>query len=111
MSNRVATTNILADLIVNASKRGYNRQLDLKKFEAVADPEGFHILSGMLIHEHKHGVACEPHMRCRVLVKVKDSMDPVEAWLDVEMSRFNKLPTNEQIQAAIDKAKAESGVS
>lgn len=104
MSDKVVTTNQLEDLSNDAWKRGYNRRLDYAVLERSVDPDGLHILSAFLMHEHKAGKACEPHARCRVLIKVKDTTVPVEAWLDVELGRYNRLATVEQVQAAIAKA-------
>ena len=101
MNERVATTTILEDLSNDAWKRGYNRRLDWKVFEANVDPDGVHVLGAYMIHEHKAGKPCEPHARCRVFIKVKDTMDPVEAWLDVELGKFNKLPTVETYKAML----------
>ena len=109
---KAVNTGTLEDLAYNAAKRMYNRQLDMKKFEQIVDPDGVHLIQDVLLHEHKHGLACEPHARCQVYIKVKDSMEPTMAWLDIELGRFNELqdaPTPAELEELLAAVAAEEG--
>lgn len=94
---KVVGTPELLSLSWDAAKRQYNRQLDSDRLEKNIDPDGVHILEMFMIHEHKHGLKCEPHARCRVLIKVKGKDEPVEAWLDIELGKFDKLMDMETV--------------
>jgi hypothetical protein len=61
-----------------------NRTLNLAFLAANADPEGLHIVTRVLLHN-------DVDWRCRVLVKVRDKADPVEAWQDMTMERWEEL--------------------
>jgi hypothetical protein len=89
---KAVDTDSLEALICDAARRKYNQQLDLKRFETITDPEGIHVLQQMMIHHHRGGQLCEPHARCRVLLKIKHHELPVEGWLDVELKQFEALP-------------------
>jgi hypothetical protein len=99
---KAVDTNTLEALICDAAKRKYNRQMDLKAFDQMADPEGVHVLQDLMIHTHRAGQVCEPHARCRVLIKVKGHDLPREAWLDVELKRFETLVDVESLSGSPD---------
>lgn len=89
---KAVNTGSLEALICDAAKRGYNRQIDLAAFDRKADPDGIHVIQGILLHEHKAGKITAPHMRCRVLVKQRGTMRPAEAWLDIFLPTFIAIP-------------------
>lgn len=92
MSYRMVDTDSLVLLIKDSTRREYNRQLDLDLVLEQVDPDGIHIVQDFLLHEHRHGEVCEPHLRCRVLIKVNDTFVPIEGWLDIEIEQFSSLP-------------------
>jgi hypothetical protein len=97
---KAVNTGGLEALVIDAAKRGYNRQLDLNAIDRHADPDGIHLLQDAIVHTHKGGKVCEPHFRCRVLVKQTGRDTPVEVWLDVETKRYQALPDAVQAETA-----------
>lgn len=77
-------------LLIQASRLGlewdYNRQLS-ERIAEVPDrryPVEFHF-----VHTHRHGKACEPHMRCVITLEaIRDSV----VIVDVPFEFFDKLP-------------------
>ena len=104
---KCVTSNGLVELATEATKLGYNRQLDLKELAERIDRSGVHILQDLLLHEHAQGNRVGGHVRCRVLIKMIASDDPVAALLDVELGRFNALPDAEAALAAAEAEEAE----
>ena len=52
-------------------RRGYNRNL-VDKFDINFDNEDLFTISPLIIHRHKNGQKCEPHVRCIVNSLVND---------------------------------------
>lgn len=88
---RVINTGTLLALNAKAVKLGYNRQLDSERLIENVDPDGSHIVKAFMLHEHAAGVKVDPHIRCMVFIKVKDTMEPTEGWLDVPLADYLNL--------------------
>lgn len=68
----------------------YNRTLPDELIASLPDDTFFPIIF-TLLHEHKAGQPCEPHMRCIILTpKVKGHRQ--QLILDMEMGIFDRLP-------------------
>lgn len=84
---------------LHATTRHYNRTLSSKGLEML-DPNGTHIITFTMVHEHAAGVKVDPHIRCKMMLKIKDSMTPVDAFVDMTFKDFNErvitLQKNEQ---------------
>ena len=85
MEPRVFTKDILKSVNTMARVQGYNRVTDDKFLDRL--PDAFYIPNIVLLHEHKAGKLCEPHVRC-VFVHEGDYF-----FIDVEMGCWNMLPT------------------
>lgn len=86
---RYANTPQLRRIMRNARKRDYNRQL---KSSTPIDPNGAHIVSQPLIHSHRNGEDCEPHIRCLWNIKLLGRKEPLEIHLDVPTDDYMGLP-------------------
>lgn len=94
---KFATTDILLDLADEARVADFNRQFPMPLVDAL-DPQGIHICSFGMIHEHADGREVNPHMRTKWLLKIKDSMEPLSAFLDIPMDSYEgKLFTEEEM--------------
>lgn len=85
-----ATTPVMCEFADAARTNDYNRQLAMDDVYAL-DPEGVHVLSFSMIHEHRAGVVVDPHMRTMWLLKMKNTKEPLKASLDIPMDMFNSL--------------------
>ena len=98
---RPITLRTLRKLNKESVKRGYNRNLWVKKFEKSLKEEmdkssevtwrGLNttvLLTPLMIHEHKNLEPCEPHVRCRISTGMFESLDP---FLDVSWDMFWEL--------------------
>lgn len=97
---RVITTPVLKRLNTKAIANDYNRAISDAAIRRL-DPDGFHVLSVALLHEHAGGVKVDPHYRCQVLMKMKGQKDPEVVYLDVEIDTYNSLPTPEQARTLV----------
>lgn len=85
------TPNLLR--IVKAGRiENYNRQLD-EEADKMFDPQGRHVVTYCMIHEHKAGERVAPHMRAMMLTKVKGKDEPQEITLDMSMEDFDTFNT------------------
>jgi hypothetical protein len=82
---KVTDTAGLMSLVSNAS--GRNRSVYEDRLEKAIDPMGIHILSFQLLHN-------DIAMRTRWMVKVMDTMHPVDIWLDLDPSILDKHTWN-----------------
>jgi hypothetical protein len=73
-------------------EQGYNR-LPTDEFLDSLDPEGTHILTFSMPHEHAAGVEVAPHMRTLWLAKMKDMEKGVDITLDMTLDDFDSLTT------------------
>ena len=69
----------------------FNRTLD-KDFISHLDPEGLSVVE-IALFGHNSDFANVPHHRCRVLAKFENSKEPVEVFLDIAESTYNRLAT------------------
>lgn len=88
---RIINTRELIE-INNYAVANYNRCLDPALLAERVDPEGLHVLTLMMIHEHSAGVLVDPHFRCLALIKLRGEVLPQEAALDIEMDTYQALP-------------------
>jgi hypothetical protein len=79
---RITDTPGLIALMDDADAHERNRRVT-DEARAMLDPDGTHICSFEMIHEHIAGEPAPAHLRTRWLTKVTDSDQPVEMWLDV----------------------------
>ena len=86
-----ADTPTMIELMEDADRREYNRRLITEKLVPDLDPDGIHIIRDWMMHEHKAGVLCEPHVRCQVYLRMKGTYELTEGFLDIELERFNRL--------------------
>ena len=87
------TTNVkyfTRSLLIEASRLGlewdFNRQIDDRIAEV---PDLKYPVLRSFVHNHRHGVPCEPHIRCVI------SLEPMGGDIvicDVPTEFFNKLP-------------------
>ena len=69
----------------------YNRAVREDVIDALPDDKLFPITFSML-HEHKAGVPCEPHVRCVILTPPTETGGRQQLILDMEMDIFDILP-------------------
>jgi hypothetical protein len=92
------TADDIRHAAARAKKLNYNRQLPPDVL-ANLDPDGYGIAWVLMLHEHAQGVEVAPHYRCRVMLKMQNTMEPVEGLMDVPMDIFDGWPSVETIQA------------
>jgi len=69
----------------------YNRTLPESLIDALPDDKYFPIMFTMM-HEHKAGVPCDPHVRCIIAVPRNTVPDMTQIILDMDSSIFDVLP-------------------
>jgi hypothetical protein len=69
----------------------YNRAVREDVINALPDDRLFPVTFSML-HEHKAGVPCEPHVRCVILTPPTEAGGRQQLILDMEMNIFDLLP-------------------
>lgn len=76
--------------LLQASRLGqkwdFNRQLDDNIAEG---PDQKYAVEAFLVHNHRHGVRCEPHIRCMISLA---PLDDGAVFCDVPTNYFKKLP-------------------
>lgn len=70
--------------------RGYNRQLSDEIIERL-DPNGIHVTSFAMLHEHAGGQKIDPHVRTEVLLKLRGTDDPAWAFMDMDLPMYGTL--------------------
>jgi hypothetical protein len=75
---------------LSANVLKYNRAIRQEAIDDLEDDKLFPITFSM-IHEHRAGVACEPHVRCIISARNKNGVLQ-QMILDMEMGLFNLLP-------------------
>lgn len=68
----------------------YNRAVREDVIDALPDDKLFPITFSM-VHEHRAGVPCEPHVRCIIAARDSDG-NPLQLILDMEAGIYNLLP-------------------
>jgi hypothetical protein len=63
MENRVFTKDILKSVNTMALVQGYNRSVNKEFLDSLPDDKVF-VPRYTLLHEHKAGKPCDPHVRC-----------------------------------------------
>lgn len=83
-------TNLLRINYLSHHVLKYNRTLPDELIDALPDDKLFPITFTML-HEHRAGVACEPHVRC--IINAPNQTGVMQTLiLDVDMVIYNCLP-------------------
>lgn len=90
---KVASTPDLLRLARVAQMRDYNRQIDPEWIEKYVDPHGAHIVEFLIPHEHAQGQEVPLHARCQILLKMTDSLRPMQVLLDIPIQEYNGLPS------------------
>ena len=93
--------DMLAALNNLAIKAGFNRALPL---EVVADmpADKFLVVSPLLIHDHKAGVATDPHMRCSIYAGPDINAQYGMLLLDIDMNIYNLIPVLDVEREPVD---------
>jgi hypothetical protein len=87
---KIADTETLARLNAISIAKDYNRNLSDLFFKRI-DPNGTHVLSILMVHEHAQLQTVAPHFRCMVLAKMRHQMKPAFVILDLPMTAFHSL--------------------
>jgi hypothetical protein len=83
---KVFTRRHLVECAKLAHMWGFNRQLSDRVAEL---PEANYPVALTLLHRHRQGQPCEPHMRCRVLGPGERTL----AYVDVPLDYYQRLPS------------------
>lgn len=95
---KVCSTPMLRKINQHSVEMDYNRCLQQDVLDEELDPVGLHIISPIMIHEHRNGVVVDPHLRAWVYMKIKDQEEPERVILDMEMGAYDKLTSVEQFK-------------
>ena len=87
---KIASTPQLIRIATAGEGMGYNRQLP-KQFLEGLDPDGKHMVTLALVHEHIAGQPVDPHMRCQMLVKSKYADEPFNCQIDMSINDYNEM--------------------
>lgn len=79
---KIITTDILLHLNQDAQQR--NRAFNAEWLAANVDPDGLHVIDQVLLHN-------DVEWRTKVLVKVKDSLEPASGFLDVSFENWHAV--------------------
>lgn len=88
---KLADSETLRLLNRTSIRKGYDRNLT-DEFFARLDPQGAHVLSVLMVHEHARMRPVPPHYRCQVLAKYRGRTQPVFVILDIPFESFDSLP-------------------
>lgn len=94
MESRVFTKGVLKSVNTMALVQGYNRAVNEEFLDRLPD-EKFYVPTFVLLHEHKAGKRCDPHVRC-VFNHEGDYF-----IIDVEMGCWDMLPTVSDFAATL----------
>jgi hypothetical protein len=94
MASRVFTKDILKSVNHMARVMGFNSAVTPQFLETLDDNK-FYMPVFTLLHEHKAGKSCEPHMRC--VFREPEGMFTI----DVEMGCWDLVPTVEDVMERI----------
>lgn len=81
---KIITTPDLIALNRSAVKAKRNRSF-IDGIEDLLDPDGIHVVCYSMLHN-------DVEIRTNLLLKFKDTAEPVPGWLDMSIEDFNKLP-------------------
>ena len=95
-------TPTLMRLIREGNERGYNRRLDPAEIERIADPDGKHVVTFTMGHEHIAGEISEPHVRMVFFLKEIGVDEPrTRLTMDLNWNNYNALPTHLVEEASV----------
>lgn len=80
---KVITTPDLIELNRRAVKAKRNRSF-IDGIDELLDPEGIHVVAYSMLHN-------DFEIRCNLLLKFKDTEEPMPGWLDMSLEDFAKL--------------------
>lgn len=80
----VMNTDTLLDINRASRSLRFNRTLS-QAFTEKLDPQGMHVITFSFIHN-------DDHVRAMMIVKMRGTMEPAIATLDIELNTFLKLP-------------------
>lgn len=72
----------------------YNRTLPQELIDQLPTDK-FFIVTPLLVHEHRAGKACDPHMRCRIYAGPEAEARFGYLILDIEMGMYELIPVFE----------------
>lgn len=87
---KIADTPTLIRLNQKAIELERNRAFSDSAAELL-DPEGVHVCSFSVPHEHAGGQKVEPHVRTMWLCAVRTEEDPITLFVDIESDDFEAL--------------------
>lgn len=97
---RIFTKSTLKKANAIAIKRGYNRSLN-EDFIMELPDDLFFLVTNYFVHQHKHGVHCDAHIRVTLCLGEEDGQGIIET-LDCDWNLFYKLPAFPMSLAAGD---------
>lgn len=112
---RLADKNVLRILNTQSHHRQYNRLMTPEFVESLPENVNF-IVEPIMVHEHRMGKSCEPHMRCCLYLpnKLDGTIDEMAASgfqmliIDVDMNMFSYLPNAVDFSDNADESVGES---
>lgn len=72
----------------------YNRTIPQGVIDQLPDDK-FFIVTPLLVHEHRAGQVCDPHMRCRIYAGPEAEAQHGWMLLDIEMGMYELIPVFE----------------
>jgi hypothetical protein len=81
---KIMSTEELITLNHRAIKANRNRSFDPRKLEEEIDPDGIHVVWFSMVHN-------DVEMRVGILLKLRDSMIPIEGFLDMSFDDYAAL--------------------
>jgi hypothetical protein len=97
---RIADTTTLLALIREGNALGLNRQLDYDGVAEDIDPKGTHVLGMVLPYHQAHDKTFPDHHRVSMHIKVKDSMEPLTAYVDITDAAWDSLTHAKDLASA-----------
>ena len=94
-----ATTLQLLEINKWSVDNGMNRSMS-EEAEKLLDPDGIHMVSFMLEHNHRMGEKIEPHWRVQWMLKFKDKSsneNPPKVFIDICKEKFSELTTTRDV--------------
>ena len=92
---KIITSKVLTDINTQSKQYQFNRVLS-DEFINHLDPQGLNIVR-IVLFGHNMDFAEILHHRCMIQAKFENSMEPVEAFLDIAGDTYNRLTTIEDV--------------
>jgi len=89
MKATITTSSGMVSLVLNAKDR--NRSVYEDKLISCIDHDGIHVMGLSFLHN-------DVEMRTQWFVKMQDSDEPAEIWLDVDFDALDKYTTQMDVQ-------------